>query len=135
MTTGIKDKRKQFVLETFVQFGAHDDILYDSKPHLGTDVLIDVVKNIREEIIRCGGQVLFETKFVDFIQKDHQLQDVVLLQNGQKMMMKVDRLVLAIGHSARDTYEMLYDKGLKMTQKPFAVWFRIEHAQDFINQH
>ena len=135
LTTGIKDKRKQFVLETFVQFGAHDDILYDSKPHLGTDVLIDVVKNIREEIIRCGGQVLFETKFVDFIQKDHQLQDVVLLQNGQKMMMKVDRLVLAIGHSARDTYEMLYEKGLKMTQKPFAVGFRIEHAQDFINQH
>ena len=83
LTTGIKDKRKQFVLETFVQFGAHDDILYASKPHLGTDVLIDVVKNIREEIIRCGGQVLFETKFVDFIQKDHQLQDVVLLQNGQ----------------------------------------------------
>lgn len=135
LTTGIKDYRKQFVLETFVRFGAHDDILYLAKPHLGTDVLIDVIKNIREEIVRCGGQVLFETKFIDFTQKDQQLQDVILLQNNQKITMKVDQLVLAIGHSARDTYEMLYRKGLKMNQKPFAVGFRVEHPQEFINKH
>lgn len=134
LTTGIKDDRKQFVLETFVKYGAHDDILYLNKPHLGTDVLIDVIKNIREAIIDFGGQVYFETKLIDFTVKDNHLDKVILLQNNQKKEMKVDQLVLAIGHSARDTYEMLYHKGLELKQKPFAVGLRIEHPQEFINK-
>lgn len=135
LTTGIKDKRKQFVLETFVQYGAHDDILYSHKPHLGTDVLINVIKNIREAIQSFGGKVMFETKLIDFSEKNGCLDEVILLQNQQKIKMKVDKLVLAIGHSARDTYEMLYRKGIEMQQKPFAVGMRIEHHQDFINKH
>lgn len=135
LTTGIKDFRKQFVLETFVKYGAHDDILYLNKPHLGTDVLIDVIKNIRVAIQNYGGEVYFETKFIDFTVKDNQIDKVILLQQNQKKEMKVDQLVLAIGHSSRDTYEMLYHKGLSLQQKPFAVGLRIEHSQDFINKH
>ena len=135
LTTGIKDYRKQFVLETFIKYGAHDDILYLNKPHLGTDVLIDVIKNMRNAIINYGSEVYFETKFVDFTTKENSLDKVILLRQNQKIEMKVDQLVLAIGHSSRDTYEMLYNKGLTLQQKPFAVGLRIEHSQDFINKH
>lgn len=135
LTTGVKDFRKQFVLETFVKYGAHDDILYLNKPHLGTDVLIDVIQNIRKAIIDYGGEVYFETKFIDFTVRDQRLDQVVLLQHNQKKTIKVDQLVLAIGHSSRETYEMLYHKGLTLQQKAFAVGFRIEHSQDFINKH
>lgn len=135
LTTGIKDHRKRFVLETFVRFGAHDDILYLNKPHVGTDVLVKVVKNMREAIIATGSEVWFETKLTDVIIENDQLQSVVISKQGQSMTMTVDQLVLAIGHSSRDTYEMLYDRGLSLEQKPFAVGMRIEHSQQFINQH
>lgn len=134
LTTGIKDFRKQFVLETFVQFGAHEDILYLNKPHLGTDVLIDVVKNMRQAIIDNGGQVYFETRLTDICIQDGRFAKAVLCKDGQKTEMKADRLVLAIGHSSRDTYEMLYQKGLSLQPKPFAVGMRIEHTQNFINK-
>ena len=135
LTTGVKDQRKRFILETFVKHGADEDILYLNKPHVGTDYLINVVKNMRETIIANGGKVLFETKLVDLKIENEQLVDIVVEQQGKKQTMALDRLVLAIGHSARDTYEMLYQKGLKMEQKPFAVGLRIEHSQAFINKH
>ena len=135
LTTGIKDERKRFVLETFVHFGAHEDILYLNKPHVGTDVLINVVKNMREAMIAAGSEVWFETRLTDVAIENDQLQSVVLEKQGQEITMAVDQLVLAIGHSSRETYEMLYRRGLKIEQKPFAVGMRIEHAQEFINKH
>lgn len=134
MTTGIKDYRKQFVLNTFYEHGASEDILYLNKPHLGTDVLINVVKNIRKDIEKCGD-VRFETKLVDIIIEDNQLKEVVLENNEGTYKEKVDQLVLAIGHSARKTYEMLYQKQLEISQKAFAVGMRIEHSQEFINKN
>jgi uncharacterized FAD-dependent dehydrogenase len=134
LTTGIKDYRKQFVLNTFYEHGASEDILYLNKPHLGTDVLINVVKNIRKDIEKCGD-VRFETKLVDIIIEDNQLKEVVLENNEGTYKEKVDQLVLAIGHSARKTYEMLYQKQLEISQKAFAVGMRIEHSQEFINKN
>ncbi|MFR6573326.1 MAG: NAD(P)/FAD-dependent oxidoreductase [Faecalibacillus intestinalis] len=116
-----------------VQYGASEDILYLNKPHLGTDVLINVVKNIRKDIEKCGD-VRFETKLVDIIIEDNQLKEVVLENNEGTYKEKVDQLVLAIGHSARKTYEMLYQKQLEISQKAFAVGMRIEHSQEFINK-
>lgn len=133
LTTGIKDYRKQFVLNTFYNHGANEDILYLNKPHLGTDVLIDVVKNIRKSIEKCG-EVRFETKLIDLIIEDNQINKVVLQNKDKIYEEKVDQLVLAIGHSARDTYEMLYQKELEISQKAFAVGMRIEHLQSFINE-
>ena len=133
LTTGIKDYRKQFVLNTFYEHGANEDILYLNKPHLGTDVLINVVKNIRKDIEKCG-EVRFETKLVDLIVENNQIKEVVLENKEGTYKEKVDQLVLAIGHSARNTYEMLYQKQLEISQKAFAVGMRIEHSQEFINK-
>ena len=135
LTTGVKDKRKQFILETFVAHGANEDILYMNKPHVGTDYLINVVKSMREKIIENGGTVLFDSQLVDVEIKDQHLVNIKVRQQDQIMTMKPDRLVLAIGHSARDTYEMLYQRGLKMEPKAFAVGLRIEHLQSFIKEH
>lgn len=135
LTTGIKDFRKRFVLETFVRYGAHDDILYLNKPHVGTDVLINVVKNMRNAIIEAGSEVWFETKLTDIVIENGRILEAILKKQGQNMTVKIDQLVLAIGHSSRDTYEMLYRRGLDIAQKSFAVGMRIEHAQEFINKH
>lgn len=135
LTTGVKDKRKQFILETFVAHGAKDDILYLNKPHVGTDYLINVVKNMREEIIKNGGEVLFGSQLIDIEVENKQLMGIKIKQGDQIITMYPDKLVLAIGHSARDTYEMLYQRGLEMEPKAFAVGLRIEHLQSFINEH
>lgn len=135
LTTGVKDKRKQFILETFVLHGANEDILYTNKPHVGTDYLINVVKEMRKKIIENGGQVLFDSQLVDLEIKNQQLISIKVKQAQETVIMKPDKLVLAIGHSARDTYKMLYQNGLKMESKAFAVGLRIEHLQSFINEH
>ena len=128
LTTGIKDKRIRKVLEEFVRFGAPDEILYRQKPHIGTDVLRKVVSGIREEIISLGGEVLFNTKLEDVIVEDSSIKAI----KTNKDIMETQVLVLAIGHSARDTYRMLKDK-VKMERKPFSMGFRIEHPQDVID--
>ena len=133
LTTGIKDYRKQFVLNTFYEHGASEDILYLNKPHLGTDVLIDVVKNIRKDIEKCG-EVRFETKLVDLVIENNQLKEVVLENKEGTYKEKVDQLVLAIGHSARETFYLLHEKNITMAPKPFAVGVRIEHPQKMINE-
>lgn len=135
LTTGVKDYRARFILETFVKHGAHDDILYLNKPHIGTDVLIEVVKNMREYIINHQGEVLFETTLTDINIENNKIESIVMKQNNEMKVMAVDQLVLAIGHSARDTYQMLYQKGINMDAKAFAVGLRIEHLQQFINEH
>lgn len=133
LNTLVKDKygRNTHVLETFVEFGAKESILYDQKPHLGTDVLKNIVKNMRLEIIRLGGEVRFENQVTD-LRLSNQKRIAAVEINGREWL-ETDVLVLAIGHSARDTFSMLYDKKLTMEAKPFAVGFRVQHPQSFIN--
>ena len=102
MTTGVKNKRIRYILETFVKFGAPEDILYLHKPHIGTDYLRQVVQNMRKFLVSKGVTFLFETKMIDF-QKTESGYQITVLQNHQKKILNSDLLVLAIGHSARDT--------------------------------
>lgn len=133
LNTLVKDKygRNKAVLETFVKFGAKESILYDAKPHIGTDVLRHIVKSMRQEIIRLGGKVCFESRVTDILIEQGYVQGVIV--NGQEEI-PCEQVVLAIGHSARDTFSMLYEKQLPMEQKAFAVGFRVEHSQKYINQ-
>lgn len=113
------------VLETFVAFGAPKEIEYLGKPHVGSDKLRDVVANMRKFILAEGGEVRFQTQMVDYRLKDGKIYEVCL--NGEWEF--ADELVLAVGHSARDTFERIYEKGLPMEQKEFAVGVRVEHLQ------
>ena len=131
LTTRIKDIRCRKVLEEFVNFGAPDEILYANKPHVGTDILKNVVKNIREEIIRLGGSVKFDAKVTQINVEGSKIKSVVV---NDEETIETNVVILAIGHSARDTYEMLYEKGVKIIQKPFAIGARIEHPQILINK-
>lgn len=127
-------KRGQTVMEIFHTYGADASILYDSKPHIGTDVLAGVVKSIREDIIRLGGEVRFGCQVTELIldesNEDRKVKAVVT-ETGEQIL--TDTVVLAIGHSARDTFEMLLKKGVPMSQKSFAVGLRIQHPQAMIN--
>lgn len=131
LTTRIKDERCHYVLEELVKAGAPEEILYMAKPHIGTDILKSVVKNIRKTIIDLGGEVLFNSKLEDLIIKNNKIQAVIV--NGNEI--PCEALILAVGHSARDTYEMLFKRGVFMTAKPFAIGVRIEHLQDLINEN
>lgn len=117
------------VLDTLALFGAPSDILIDAKPHIGTDILTDVVSRMREDIIRMGGRFLFDTKVTELIIRNGQVTGVIA--GGREI--PADEVVLAIGHSARDTFEMLHAAGIPMEAKPFAVGLRIEHLQSVIN--
>lgn len=131
LTTRIKDIRCRKVLEELVNFGSPDEILYSHKPHVGTDILKNVVKNIREEIKRLGGEVRFNTQVTD-IELENDSIKAVIVNNKEKI--ECDHVIFAVGHSARDSYEMLYSKGVKIIQKPFAIGARIEHPQVLINK-
>ena len=133
LNTLVKDKsgRNRAVLETFVKFGAKESILYDAKPHIGTDVLAKVVKAMREEIISLGGQVRFESMVTDILIENGEVSGVVV-NDEEKIACR--QLVLAIGHSARDTFSLLYEKEIPMEAKSFAVGFRVEHPQSMINE-
>ena len=130
LNTGIKDPRCREILKIFSEFGADKNILTDAKPHIGTDVLKEVVKNIREEIILCGGEVRFNSRLEDIVFEDKTLKEIIV--NGKKI--PCDDLILSIGHSARDTFKMLYKNGVSMERKPFAMGVRIEHLQSDINK-
>ena len=136
LNTLIKDVkgRNKMVLETFVAFGAPAKIAYDSKPHIGTDILIDVIKNMREHIISLGGRFYFETSLVDFEWEGENISAVLCRQNGNTFRIVTNVAVLAIGHSARDTFELLHRQGFSMESKSFAAGFRVEHPQRFINE-
>lgn len=116
------------VLEEFVKFGAPKEILYTAKPHIGTDNLRNVVKNIREYIISKGGQVLFNEKVTNFEIEEGKIKAVKCSKR-----IETDSVILAIGHSARDTFKKLYDLGVEIQPKNFAVGVRIEHLQENIN--
>ncbi|MCC3869057.1 NAD(P)/FAD-dependent oxidoreductase [Terrisporobacter mayombei] len=131
LTTRIKDIRCRKVLEELVNFGSPDEILYSHKPHVGTDILKNVVKNIREEIKRLGGEVRFNTQVTN-IEVENDSIKAVIVNNEERI--ECDHVIFAVGHSARDSYEMLYSKGVKIIQKPFAIGARIEHPQVLINK-
>ena len=131
LTTRIKDIRCRKVLTEFVNFGAPDEILYSNKPHVGTDILKSVVKNIREEIKRLGGTVKFDSKVTQINMEGSKIKSVIV---NDEETIETNIVVLAIGHSARDTYEMLHENGIKINQKPFAIGARIEHPQILINE-
>lgn len=133
LNTGIKDARIRTVLETFVQFGAPESILYDAQPHIGTDRLAGVIRGIRQEILRLGGQVLFEHRLTDIVFHGGVKEIVCVTPAGEKRL-ECDALILAVGHSARDTFEMLKSKGVPMEPKPFSVGVRIEHRQSAIDR-
>ncbi len=131
LTTRIKDIRCRKVLEELVNFGSPDEILYSHKPHVGTDILKNVVKNIREEIKRLDGEVRFNTQVTDIEVENDRIKAVIA---NNKERIECDNVIFAVGHSARDSYEMLYSKGVKIIQKPFAIGARIEHPQELINK-
>ena len=135
LTTGIKDARCRFILETFCEHGAPPQILYSSHPHIGTDKLVGVVKSIRERVIRLGGEVRFGCCLTDIYEANGYIQGISYMDNtGKTFDMETDCLILCIGHSARDTVEMLYSHGIRMEKKAFSVGVRIEHPQELINK-
>lgn len=130
LTTRIKDPRCRKVLEELVDAGAPEEILYDAKPHIGTDLLRGVVKNIREKIKSLGGEVRFFAKVTGFDWQENQVQ-AVLLENGE--CIETEDVILALGHSARDTFTLLHAEQIALEQKPFAMGVRIEHPQEMID--
>ena len=132
LTTGVKDKegRIAYILDAFIKAGADESIRYWNKPHIGTDVLENVVRNIRLEIISLGGEFLFNTR-LDDITGDNPLT-LTLSKDGEKSEMRAESVILATGHSAKDIYYMLNKKQAILSSKPFAVGVRIQHPQDMI---
>ena len=132
LNTLTKDKfnRCRYVFKTFVDCGANEDIMISNMPHIGTDVLRDVVKNLRKKIIDMGGEFLYNSCLTNINILDNKIKSVEI---NNSMVMDTDVLVLAIGHSARDTFEMLNNHGLVMEPKPFAIGIRIQHPQEIIN--
>lgn len=131
LNTLVKDKyfRGKEVFSIFVEHGAPSEIMYLQKPHIGTDLLRDVVKNIRNSIIRLGGEFLYSTCLTDLVISN---QKLVGIEVNHQEIIPCSVLVLAIGHSARDTFSMLYDRGVMMQAKPFAVGVRVQHPQKMI---
>lgn len=136
LTTGIKDPRIHKVLSEFVSAGAPDEILYKNKPHIGTDLLRDVVANIREEIIRLGGEIRFSSKLVGIDAPSGKIRAVKVQEvlNGEIYTLETENLVLAIGHSARDTFRYAHELGIQMSAKPFSIGVRIEHPQKMVDE-
>ncbi len=135
LTTGISDPRCKTVLETLAEHGAPTEILYLAKPHIGTDKLPAVVCSIRKQIEALGGEVRFETKLDGLLVDNNRLCGIILRsQNGEVEQLCTDHLILAIGHSARDTFTMLHQSGVHMEAKPFSIGVRIEHRQQMINR-
>ena len=132
LNTLVKDKdgRNAEVLKIFVENGAPEEIRYESRPHVGTDVLSRVVKHMRERILSWGGEVRFSTRVTELVIEGGRVRGVVC-ENGERI--DAGAVVLAIGHSARDTFAMLEKKGIPMEAKSFAVGFRVEHPQELIN--
>ncbi|MCC8014549.1 MAG: hypothetical protein LIO87_05085 [Eubacterium sp.] len=130
LNTGVNDPRIRFVLETFVEKGAPEEILWEAKPHVGTDRLGEMVKNIRKEIISLGGEVRFNCKMTGLLNEKGEIKGVLC---GEEVL-PTKAVILALGHSARDTFKMLYDKGIVMEGKSFSVGVRIEHTREFIDR-
>lgn len=136
LTTNINSPYCKTVLETFVKFGAPKEILYLSKPHIGTDYLINILKNMRNYILSKGGSILFNSKLIDFEIKNNTIYKAIYknVLTGNIDKIDTNTLILAIGHSSRDTFYKLYEKGIYIEPKNFSVGVRIEHLQKLINK-
>ena len=133
LTTGTHDPRIGAVMDALVEAGAPADVRYSHKPHIGTDVLRQVVKRIRAELLARGCDVRFEHRLTGLRQKDGRLTGLTVAAPGGAYDLEADALVLAPGHSARDTFRMLFEAGVPMEQKPFAIGVRIEHRQSDVS--
>ncbi len=131
LTTRISDTRCRWVLNALAEHGAPEDVLYDSKPHIGTDRLREVVVNIRKSIEKHGGKVLFEHEVEKLVLKDGKVRGIKLMNSEE---LDADIVIGAMGHSARDLFETLYHQGIPMMSKPFSIGVRIEHPQELINR-
>ena len=129
LNTGVNNPRIGWILEQFVAAGAREDILFDAKPHIGTDVLLEVVQNIRRRILSLGGEVRFNTKVTGILTDNGRVTGV----ETESGAVYSDHVIFAIGHSARDTFTMLHEMGIPMEPKPFAMGVRIEHKQAAVN--
>ncbi len=134
LTTGVSDPRIAHVFDVFVSHGAPEDVKWSHKPHIGTDVLRDVVKSIRRELLSLGADVRFEHRLTGLEQSDGRLTAVTVDSPEGAYRLPCEALVLAPGHSARDTFQMLYEAGLPMERKPFAIGVRIEHSQQAVSR-
>ena len=134
LNTGTHDPRISQVLKEFALHGAPASVTCDAKPHIGTDILMNVVRNIRCEILALGGEILFDTKLDRLLIRDGKLCGIEYSRAGMSETLKCSDLILAIGHSARDTFEMLHSLGVPMEQKAFSMGVRIEHRQEDINR-
>ncbi len=133
LNTGTHDKRIRFVLAEFAAHGAPESVTYDAKPHIGTDILVDVVRNIRAEILSLGGEIRFGSRMDDLILENGALTGVVVTHGGERTVLPCSQLILAIGHSARDSFERLHALGVPMEPKAFSMGVRIEHKQAAID--
>ena len=135
LNTRIKSEYIEKVFTEFVECGAQKEIMWDYKPHIGTDVLKVVVKNLREKIISLGGRFYFNNLLTDVVIENGEVQGAVIRNNKNEMeKLPVKKIILAIGHSSRDTYRMLHKNGVFMENKPFAVGARIEHPREDIDR-
>ena len=130
LNTGVNNPRIGWILEQFVKAGAREEILFDAKPHVGTDVLLTVVQNLRQRIISLGGEVRFHAKVTGIYSQNGRITG---LQINEDETLTCDQVIFAIGHSARDTFRYLQQSGIPMEAKPFAMGVRIEHPQQVID--
>ena len=133
LNTGTKNERHRWILKQLVRAGAGEDILFDAKPHVGTDVLFEVVQNIRRRIVSLGGEIHFGAKMTAVEQENGALTAVCYEQSGEIRRLVCEKLILAIGHSARDTFRSLQAQGVPMEPKPFSMGVRIEHKQESVD--
>lgn len=135
LNTGVKNERIGWILEQFAEAGASADILYDAKPHIGTDELVVVVQNLREKILHYGGEIRFGTRLTGIEAENGRITAVRVQSADSETVLPASRVLLAIGHSARDTFEALHSAGVPMEPKPFSMGVRIEHPQRQINEN
>lgn len=129
--TNIKDPRSKYIFNELIKAGAPKEIAWNGSPHIGTDKLREAVKELRKEIIKSGGTIRFESCLTDLEIKNNKIEGIII---NDKEKIPVDELILATGHSARDTYKMLYDRNLEMNTKAFSIGLRIEHKAEMINE-
>ena len=134
LTTNTHNIRIKKVINEFIEAGGGEELDYMSKPHVGTDRLIGILRNIRKKIEGLGGEYRFQNKLTSINHSDGRLQGIKVSGPDGEYLMETDYLILAVGHSARDTFYMLNEKKIEMQQKPFSVGVRIEHKQDMINK-
>lgn len=134
LTTGIKDKRIGWVFDRLVEFGAPEEIKVLAKPHIGTDMLRNVVRRLRERVTELGGEVRFRSRFCGFTAENGTVASVDFEHDGVRETLRTDDLILATGHSARDVFELMYNENVSLSQKNFAVGVRIEHKREDIDK-